>query len=249
LWHNVFRKEEAFLGYDKFKDEKEAFEFTWNAGNAHVRSSFDENFRDLFPQGHFGSIRDFLPLCKKAIADPILRDRANARWLKGFHPEAFDFLFQYGQDYRPLQWKSWPEFGLGLPEYRACFKNSCRLMCAYNNSKYGDAAAAPPKWVRREDAVYVEGICVGAVSKPMLHAWNAIGIKSRVAFDWTHAAACRWDRYFGFPLTEAEYWELSEAVSGKALRYVNLFDTVRFEKLRTQLVEIAESRIKLERAA
>jgi hypothetical protein len=230
------------LTYGKFKDEKEAFAYTWDERNAEVRASFDRMFRERFPQGHFESVRDLVASGKQFMVDSAYEDHKGRKWLNDMHPDAFDFLARYGQDYRPFRWTSWPEFGLGIPEAGSCFVNSGRLMRAFNRSKRGSSVDAFPKWKARADAVYVEGLCLGAISLPMLHAWNAIGVAGKVAFDWTHAAACSWDRYFGFPLTETEYGELSETLSDKPLRYTNIFERTKFPRIRERLCEIAESR-------
>lgn len=106
--------------------------------------------------------------------------------MEDVHPDAFEILLAYGEDYAPHLWEKAP------PNLRPdrCYANS--LVFAHVH----------------KELIYVEGIVVGAVIKPMLHAWNAVGLKGRAAMDFTQYSVSRWSRYLGIPFSLDEHKEL-----------------------------------------
>lgn len=73
--------------------------------------------------------------------------------------------------------------------------------------------------------VYVEGLTVGFMAIPMLHAWNSYGLIDTRAVDWTMYVGCEWNRYIGIPFTEEEYAELQAIVFPRRRRRpISLFD-------------------------
>jgi hypothetical protein len=95
---------------------------------------------------------------------------------------------------------------------------------------------------RKTQMSYVEGIAVGVYVRPMLHAWNSVGLNSRCAIDWTHFAACPWSRYLGIALTEEENAELrSLTMLGKSVHLIMHRDYFTPEA-KKRLIEILENR-------
>lgn len=105
------------------------------------------------------------------------------------HPAAFKLLATYGVYYMPFTLtKALPE-----PERNRCFANS-RVLALTN-----------------AHLCYVEGIVIGVLVCPMLHAWNAGGRNGTIAVDWTQYSICRWSRYLGIPLTLDEHSRVRRA--------------------------------------
>lgn len=233
----------------EFANEREAWEIVWGQGGIELREKYQRIFRNLHPEGHRDSIRNFVRSCSTLRDNPVLREHPSVAKLLKTHPRAFIFLADHGTDYRPFAWKKMPEFGLGDPLTGECFGNSWRLMAAYNKSRSNAAAKNYPKWLARGRAVYVEGICAGSAASPMLHAWNAFESTSKIAFDWTHAAASRWSRYLGFPVSEFEYEAISQLVHGDIKKFVSIFDDSMFEIVEPLLLSIVEKRSKQDEKA
>ncbi len=224
-----------------FKDEREAWDVTWGPDGGKVRSEFTRWFRDIFPNGHRDSIRRLVAsMCDEKTRQTFCAHE-KGRWLKDMHPEAFAFLEQYGIDYRPFAFRTYPDFGIGEPISRQCFRNSFLLMCKMNLKLLDNDPLARTYMQARGPMVYVEGMTAGALCAPMLHAWNALG-NSRIAIDWTHSSSARWDRYIGFPVTFEEHNEAMRILSpDKSVRYP-LFDKYTFGKLKDYLYTLARSR-------
>lgn len=106
--------------------------------------------------------------------------------MEDVHPEAFEILLTYGRDYTPHLWGKAP---LNLKPDR-CYENSWVIAQVH------------------KQLIYVEGIVAGAVIKPMLHAWNAVGLEGRAAMDFTQYTVSRWSRYLGIPFSIEEHEEL-----------------------------------------
>lgn len=141
--------------------------------------------------------------------------------MKLVHPDAMDVLLKYGKDYSPVYWRTPPP----EPKPRSCFLNAW-ILSNSNNYSY----------------VYVEGIAMGPVVPPMLHAWNTMRLRSTRAVDWTHYPITRWSRYLGIPLTKEEYAKLSRSSPLKGGIQL-LFHKDHFtEKVRDTLIEILENR-------
>jgi len=90
------------------------------------------------------------------------------------------------------------------PTFGACYGNAWALM-------------------RNTDVAYVEGIAVGALVRPMLHAWNCATLDSCRAVDWSHYAGSHWTRYIGVAFTRSEYDELLAATSHGGATIIGLF--------------------------
>lgn len=118
------------------------------------------------------------------------------------HPDALKLLIKYGTFYRPFIPKR--KWLLGEPVLRRCFQNSQVFMETLNQY-------LPEK----KQLVYVEGIAAGVMSPPMLHAWNAEGVRGRSAVDWTWYVTSRWHIYLGVPLTSGELKDLLK-LSGRS---------------------------------
>jgi hypothetical protein len=174
----------------KYENERVAWHATWGDADKTDRDALEALFRSYFPSGHRQSLRSVVEQFAERGVERVIKQHEKAIWLEHFDPRAFKFLSKYGTDYRPYRWPKWPDFGFGDPEYGMCFSNSWKLMAVYNGAYASPSVETHPRAKKGGRALYVEGLCMGAVSLPMLHAWNAIGLKSRIAFDWTHAAAC-----------------------------------------------------------
>ncbi len=225
-----------------FESEQEAWEVAWGTDGASFRSLCERRFREMFEHGHRTSLRAFVSSCTELEHDADLMQSEKAQYLRDVHPDAFVFLAAHGIDYRPYAWKKWPDFGLEGPENAECFKNSWRLMYTFHSAFQDPDIRATPGVMRRAPALYVEGICMGAVTSPMLHAWNALGHSKPIAFDWTHAAAARWDRYLGFPVSHDEYETAMNIASPGQARYISLFCRTTFPKVRAYLESLAITR-------
>jgi len=159
-------------------------------------------FRSLFPRGHRTTLRPLVA----ALGARVSKDVPGCRFgggivLADMHPRAYAFLVRHGRDYVPRRWEMVPE---AQPMFGACYGNAWALMC-------------------NTDTAYVEGVAVGALVRPMLHAWNAATLDSRRAVDWTHYAGSHWTRYLGCAFTKSEYDELLAATSHAGATIIGLF--------------------------
>lgn len=126
-------------------------------------------------------------------------------FLHGFHPRAVQLLLVHGTAYVPHDWGRSPREWERQPVNGKCHENSHWLMCESNQGA-SDV----------ERMVYVEGLALSTLHLPMLHAWNARGLKKRIALDWTSYSIARWTRHFGIPFTESEYATACRLVSRDA---------------------------------
>jgi len=114
------------------------------------------------------------------------------QYIKDFTPEAMRFIVEHGREFTPIVPRTRPD---EEPETGECFRNAWFLA------------------VRKPDEVcYVEGLAMGPLAYPMLHAWNTFGPNDHRAIDWTFYATTEWTRYFGIALTVHEYQQLCQAL-------------------------------------
>lgn len=191
-------------------------------------------FNKAFPKGHHTSLRRLVRGC----ADYVAQDKplGGAWWwdaLPDIHPDAFEILHKYGKDYRPRRWAKPPPFG--EPKRAACFLNATILA-------HVDRSYCEKQKLRRPPMEYVEGVAMGVYVRPMLHAWNGIGLHSREAIDWTHYAACRWTRYIGIPFTHEEHAELRALTPLGRSVHLMMHKKYFTPAARDRMIEILEAR-------
>ena len=91
--------------------------------------------------------------------------------------------------------------------------------------------------------VYVEGVAFGPISRmPMLHAWNAFGLRRRTAIDWTFYAGSRWMRYIGIPLTVEENMKLRRLTPLGTSVHLIFHKKYFTPKAKARLIQILEQR-------
>jgi hypothetical protein len=225
----------------RFKNAREAWDTLWAPGQEAIRKEFTKHFRGLFPDGHRESLRAVVGSMRDEDTRNEFCAHKRGKWLKGTHTDAYEFLELHGIDYRPFAFRSYPDFGIGEPVSRECYRNAFILMCEMNLRLIVEHPVALTYMRERGPMVYVEGITAGAISEPMQHAWNALG-NSRVAIDWTHCASARWDRYIGFPVTLEEHTEAMRILNPKKEVRLPLFDQYTFGSIKNYLYSLAESR-------
>jgi hypothetical protein len=94
-----------------------------------------------------------------------------------------------------------------------------------------------------EEIVYVEGVVIGVLAQPMLHAWNAAGLSSTTARDWTQYLGSQWSRYIGIPVTQKEYWDMCTILHpDKPKRLCRLLYRDTFPITGAYLTELLEKR-------
>lgn len=158
------------------------------------------------------------------------------------HPDSFAFLLRHGTEFTEKnRWEKPPTWG--EPARKRCFGNSAILMRAHARF-----LAVHPYVGRASEElfVYVEGIAFGPTIEPMAHAWNATGLKSKKAVDWTFYAYNNRATYFGLMLTNDEYEELCECIypwlkstlskhprykRGHRLHHIQVFGTEYFGRI------------------
>jgi hypothetical protein len=209
------------------KSEREAWKETYAPRNAYKRRRWDRTFKRLFPKGHNTSLRPSVRRWAKPKVQLCFFRRRHMKNLCQLHPRAFKLIAQYGIDYKPMRWREPP----GDPRPRQCFWNSWQLVRTWH--KLTDEGReglldGPPQ--------YVEGIVIGVLTSPMLHAWNAYGLGSKDALDFTCYAGSDWNRYLGIPFTREEY----QALCGN--RTVSLFHRKCFPHVEAQLKKLLAKR-------
>ncbi|OGC85157.1 hypothetical protein A3F55_01915 [Candidatus Adlerbacteria bacterium RIFCSPHIGHO2_12_FULL_53_18] len=218
---------------DKWKSEREVWDFFHSEEGKGAAESNQHFFRKLFPAGHRQSIRPDIALVGKMTNKErwgyIAEHKPFLNWFREIHPHAFAFLVRYGKNYAPIIMGAPPSWG--EPGWATCYYNSLLLMTAVNKKR------------RRRPLVYVEGIVMGALAHPMLHAWNAYSLEGRQALDWTHYFGSRWSRYLGIPFTEGEYERLRKDIAPKKKDLVlSLYSKKNFPKVEEMLLNILETR-------
>lgn len=204
-------------------------------GEGGVKDHCDAWFAREFPGGHAQSIRPFLEQCVDSIeSGAVFEKGTNGYALNEIHPRAFRLLIDYGVDYTPFAWDLERVRSSSLqPLPGQCFVNSYRMMEAANSQ--GPEFAG-------EKMVYVEGVAIGALVPPMLHAWNAYGHAGTVAHDWSHYLGSRWSRYLGIPFTLEEHYELCSKVHPRKWKPVRLLHLTTFPKVEAHIQELLAAR-------
>lgn len=209
--------------YDKpsCKTQKQHWEYLQSKKSSHFRGSLTRRFNVIFPRGHRTSIRPIVRAYARYICKGKTFPENSIHKLMGdIHPEAFEILLTYGKDYIPHLW------GKAPPSLRPdrCYANSWVLAQVH------------------EQLIYVEGIVVGVVIKPMLHAWNAVGLEGRAAMDFTQYSVSRWSRYLGIPFSLEEHAELCR-LNGLPDSMAPLFHKRYFTaQAKARLISILEKR-------
>lgn len=217
------------MGYI-FKSKEEAWEIIRGPQGKELRKEAHAFFKKEFPQGHRTSIKDIVEVCTN---EDFRRnfEKEFLKSLKSFHPRAFLLLALYGQDYTPRYWSKPPSNFKDIV-HGGCFINAYREMRCFNAGNQAN----------HERAVFVEGLAYGAFCSPMLHAWNALDLEGKKAFDVTLCDASHWIRYFGIPFTDEEHQEAcSIAYQGETLR-ISLLHKKHFEKVEYFLHQILKRR-------
>jgi len=148
-------------------------------------------------------------------------------YLTAMTPEALAFIAQHGQDYTPQEFsKKMPE-----PRPRRCHVNAWEWMRVANQP------------VPKCKLVYVEGVAYGVYVPPMLHAWNARGLQTVEARDWTFYSRTKWIKYFGIPFTQEEYSRCCRILGRRPDPYPQLlFEGDNFKRLAPTLTRILTHR-------
>lgn len=202
------------------------------------REILDARFASLFPKGDQEDLRDWVKVLiqwhKENPKDP------NLAKLDSMHPEALEFLEQYGKNYKESVWE---EPAQTDPERGLCFSNAYRYMEAVNLLHDKHTASGKPEPF--EKLVYAEGIIIGSLTIPMLHAWNAEGVDGNIAVDWS-LYATKWKKYFGISLTKDELIEVLKIIfpnSGEDLSLGLIFRKDHYNsKVRNYLEEVLKKR-------
>jgi hypothetical protein len=211
-----------------------------NRRSAARRRDLTRGFRKLFPKGHRTSLREFVEMCALGVQKNLFgkryqRYRGHFAFLSQIHPDAFSIIEKYGSDYVGGKWKKPPP--MGEPRWKGCFVNAWKWAHGY-----AILLERHPERKDRTPMVYVEGIVHGSVVKPMLHAWNALGLNGATAMDWTFYAGSHWIRYRGIPLTIEEQKELL-ALTPVGTHIQLLFKKGVFTpKAKRRLIQILEKR-------
>ena len=195
------------------------------------RRECHQAFRHLFPQGHQESLRDLVLEFGQQARNGGFKSDGFFGYLNDVHPDAFDILVEYGQDYTPLAFRKPPVWG--EPEVGKCYRNAWELTLGLNMH-----LDKHPRVKNRARYVYVEGIAMGPVVYPMAHAWVARGYGGMEALDWTLYATTKWVRYLGIPFMENEFIELANLTNRG-----NVFEKRYFKaRAKKRLVEMLEAR-------
>lgn len=212
-------------------NQRETWDF-FHAGTPESISHTNEAnvmFRKLFPEGHQASIRswieeEFAKLDAGEEVAHVFRD------LKSIHPRARSLLLKHGKDYRPSSFlKDSPHLDEEQPKERKCFQNAAVLM-GYANQK---------RPANMRPITYVEGVVAGATSRAIFHAWNGFGFAGKGA-DWSYYAESHWNRYFGVPFTQTEYFYIIDNAKRNRGNMIMFFRHDCFEWVEKPLRKILE---------
>jgi hypothetical protein len=198
-----------------------------------VRRQLCRRARRMFPGGRAYSLRSFVEVLLSPQKRHLLKN-SYFKFVRDIHPHALELLLEYGHDYKPSIWRTRPPDDL-QPKPGRCFRNTYLLMCAQNlrQERLWEAGST----ISRPPSVYVEGLVVGAIVPPMLHAWNARGLNGVRAVDWSHYAACHWSRYLGIPFTAEEQKQLSMA-AGLYPKFLPFFHKKHFSIFEPHVAEL-----------
>ena len=210
-------------------NERKAWDIMRGPHNANVRRKYWKEFREMFPGGYNDDLRQLANRLRTKRGRERIFQHEEVKDFKRIHPLAFRLLEKFGTIYRPKLWNRPPSFG--EPVLKSCSLNSSRLMLSHNSV---EGINSP--------LVYVEGITLGVLLPPILHAWNAKGLNSEEAIDWTFYTASRWNVYLGIALTEEEYMTLQQILRPRKPVSILLLHKKSFPKIENELVKILNSR-------
>jgi hypothetical protein len=218
-----------------FQSELEAWETIHGPSEEakQIRRETRRAFRNFFPNGHDESIRAFVAsVASMAERGAELKKEVSTAHLAKVHPRALRFIAKHGIDYRPFSWRKLkPETLKIQPISRGCHLNSHYMMRIHCEIR------SP-----RSHWVYVEGVALGPIVFPMLHAWNAVGIRGTVARDWTFYSGTQWTRYLGIPLTSEEHEKCRRLAHPRKPMYHLLLDKPHFPKIESYLKDLIAER-------
>jgi hypothetical protein len=191
------------------------------------RAAADRDLERIF-NGRRESLKDFFEYLYEQFRKGSTRSTASN--MEQFHPDAIPLILEHGIDYTPTTFEEWTYREKLQPLSGKCFFNSYFLMEESWERAIGDDPTL----------AYVEGVVMGAVVRPMLHAWNAIE-GTTVGWDWSHYATTGWSCYFGVPFTYTEHqYIMQTAYDEQDCR--SLFDRENFEEHRVPLMEVLARR-------
>lgn len=219
----------------KVRSQSEIFDLISGNKGRTFRRNYIRYFRRMFPKGHRESLRDALSLFAKEEGPKNLRRRNFFSDLFRLHPRAVDLLLKYGKDYRPKVWNVKPP----EPESGQCYSNSWKMIEESNLAED-----------ESQRLVYVEGVVMGAMVRPVVHAWNSYYDESygrNIAIDWTLFATVKWNRYFGIALTRDEYKKAAQIVFPGEDYSMLLLIKKHFPKVEDYLIEVLERRNEMQK--
>jgi hypothetical protein len=91
----------------------------------------------------------------------------------------------------------------------------------------------------------VEGVAVGSLVRPMIHAWATPTEASPdfgLAIDWTFFSSSQWNKYFGIPFTHDEYRRLTKFAHPDINCSFLLLTKDNFPLVKSCLIEILSNR-------
>ncbi|MES2994726.1 MAG: hypothetical protein V4681_01675 [Patescibacteria group bacterium] len=223
-----------------YKTEKELWRMMFGPTKiaAIRREQADQNFREVFEDGHATSIREFLEPYAEDYRRMLRRRGLAWKHMTQFHPDAFPLLLKHGVDYEPYVFDDYMYREKIQPWAGKCFANSWFIVDNH----------ARMKGPEDRSLTYVEGFLMGVLALPMLHAWNGLDGERPVAWDWSHYATTGWSRYFGIPFTKEEYDFIMQTAYGEPMIH-SLFDRKNFERHRAPLLEVLSRRDNKEKPA
>ncbi len=215
-----------------FKTERESWDMLRGPRKRRLRRHLAWRLHKLTPNP-----RRVLEDCVHPEVVRSLSSEPYGKYLPIFHPRAFALLLRYGKKYTPLRWNNPPPFGEPLDG--GCGANAWRLMHLHNSS-----LRRRPETVAKgkHPMVYVEGLALGSVLYPMLHAWNARGREGCEAIDWTFYAGSAWIHYWGVPFTRTEAQTAFTLIAPAYPRAALLFERENFTRVEDYLTQLLAKR-------
>lgn len=186
-----------------------------------------ECFKQYFPSGHATALNLTLANLAEAARNEKPFEHPY-EYCDQVHPRAWDVILKHGKNYTPQSWaknKPWEWEYQPLPRY--CFKNSIEYILILRQQ------------VPVSRATYVEGLCVGPLVEPMLHAWNGVGFSGK-CYDWSFYATTMFNRYFGVPFTLEEYQYINQGRDLYTIR--QMFRRDQFEEVEERVLAVLKKR-------
>jgi hypothetical protein len=216
---------------EPYLDEQEAWSDLRLPSARDTRKMLNSYFRRMFPEGHKSSLRPIIAMMTTPEGRSRVLEHEMGRYLEDVHPDAFELLFRYGEDFVPRTFFRPPK---QEPKPKACFENAYTLMRATNMHTSSTGI----------EVRYVEGVIFGAVCDFMLHAWNTTVDSPSRALDWTFYSGTHWLRYYGVSVSESEYKHIIASAFPTHLgrNVTTLFTNRDFVQVRPHLEEVLERR-------